>query len=77
VNAVDRRFPSRRNEMLDQAEVTPDVLSDLLPRLERFIVPFVETLSGTGQRRHAGESIIGLLSQLEHKTGERDRLARR
>jgi SRSO17 transposase len=70
VNVVDHRFPSRLNEMLAQAVVTPDVLSDLLPRLELFIVPFVETLVGAEQKRHTAEYISGLLSNLDHKTGE-------
>jgi SRSO17 transposase len=70
VDIVDHRFLSRLNEMLDQAVVTPDLLSDLLPRLERFIVPFVETLVGAEQKRHTAEYISGLLSNLDHKTGE-------
>jgi len=67
---VDHRFASRLNEMLDQAVVTPDLVSDLLPRLETFIGPFVETLVEAEQKRHAAEYISGLLSNLEHKTGE-------
>src|SRR5262249_53271842 len=56
--------------MLDQAVVTPDLLSDLLPRLELFIAPFVDTLVETERKRHAAEYISGLLSNLDHKTGE-------
>ena len=67
---MDHRFASRLNEMLDQAVVTPDLVSDLLPRLETFIGPFVETLVEAEQKRHAAEYISGLLSNLEHKTGE-------
>ena len=67
---MDRRFESRLDEMLDQAEVTPHLLSDLLPRLERFLEPFVETLLEVEQKRHTAEYLSGLLSNLEHKTGE-------
>src|SRR5262245_14943076 len=70
VNVVDHRFPSRLNEMLDQAVVTPDLLKDILPRLEAFMAPFAATLVETEQKRHAAEYISGLLSNLEHKTGE-------
>jgi SRSO17 transposase len=70
VNVVDHRFPSRLNEMMDQAVVTPDLLKDLLPRLEVFMAPFAATLVETEQRRHAAEYVSGLLSNLEHKTGE-------
>lgn len=67
---MDHRFRSRLNEMLDQAVVTPDLLSELLPRLEVFIAPFTATLVETEQKRHAAEYVSGLLSNLEHKTGE-------
>ena len=67
---MDRRFESRLDEMLDQAEVTPDLVRDLLPRLERFLEPFVATLLETEQKRHTAEYLSGLLSHLEHKTGE-------
>jgi len=67
---VDHRFPSRLNEMLDQAVVTPDLLKGLLPRLEAFMAPFAATLVETEQKRHAAEYVSGLLSNLEHKTGE-------
>jgi SRSO17 transposase len=67
---VDPRSSSRLDQMLDQAVVTPDLVSDLLPRLETFVVPFVATLVEAEQKRHAAEYISGLLSNLEHKTGE-------
>src|SRR5262249_2269311 len=70
VNVVDPRFRSRRDEMLDQAVVTPDLLKDLLPRLETFVAPFAATLVEAEPKRHAAEYISGLLSNLEHKTGE-------
>ena len=51
--------------MSDQAVVPPDLSSDLLPRLETFIVPFAETLVGAERKRHTAEYISGLLSNLE------------
>src|SRR5215831_21272541 len=56
--------------MLDQAVVPPDLLKDLLPRLGTFLIPFAETLEEAEQKRHAAEYVGGLLSNLEHKTGE-------
>ena len=67
---MDHRFRSRLDEMSDQAVVPPDLSSDLLPRLETFIVPFAETLVGAEQHRHTAEYVTGLLSKLEPKTGE-------
>jgi SRSO17 transposase len=66
VSAYDRRL----EEMLEDAEVPPKLLKDLLPRLETFVAPFVATLGETEQRKHATEYISGLLSNLERKTGE-------
>jgi SRSO17 transposase len=67
---MDQRFKSRLNEMLKQAQVSPDVVRDVLPRLEKFVEPFAETLPGPEHRRHAAEYVGGLMSRLEHKTGE-------
>jgi SRSO17 transposase len=67
---MDRRFEGRLVEMLAQAQVSPDSIDGLLTRLDEFIVPFAVTLSEPEQRRHAAEYVTGLLSKLEHKTGE-------
>ena len=67
---MDRRFESRLGEMMDQAEVSPGLLQDLLPRLDQFVLPFVQHLIGPEQKRHAAEYIMGLVSKLERKTGE-------
>jgi SRSO17 transposase len=63
-------YDQRLEEMLEDAEVPPKLLKDLLPRLETFVAPFVATLGETEQRKHASEYITGLLSNLERKTGE-------
>ena len=67
---MDRRFEARLDEMMDQAEVSPELLRDLLPRLNQFVKPFVEDLLGPEHIRHAAEYIMGLVSKLERKTGE-------
>ena len=67
---MERRFESRLDEMMEQAEVSPELLHDLLPRLNQFVLPFVESLGEPEQKRHAVEYMTGLMSGLEHKTGE-------
>jgi len=67
---MERRYEARLEEMLEDAEVTPELLMDLLPRLETFVQPFAAALDEPAQRRHAAEYMAGLLSNLEHKTGE-------
>jgi hypothetical protein len=57
-------------EMVEDAEVPPEMLEGMLTRLETFVEPFAEALEEPAQRRHALEYMTGLLSDLEHKTGE-------
>jgi len=67
---MERRFESRLKEMLAQAQVSPEILRGVLPRLEKFVEPFPEHIRVPEYRRHAAEYITGLMSRLERKTGE-------
>ena len=67
---MERRFEARLEEMLLQAQVSPELVDGVMERLEEFILPFAATLTEPEQRQHAGEYVAGLLSNLEHKTGE-------
>jgi SRSO17 transposase len=67
---MERRFESRWDEMMGQARVTPELLGGLLPRLAQFLEPFVERLREPEHKRRAVEYTTGLISGLEHKTGE-------
>ncbi|MGZ5950475.1 MAG: transposase, partial [Isosphaeraceae bacterium] len=67
---MDRRFDTRLREMLAQAQVPPGLTEGLLSRLESFVDPFTASLAEPEQRRHTVEYLTGLLSKLEHKTGE-------
>ena len=66
---MDRRFDTRLSDMLAQAQVPPDLIDGLLSRLETFVLPFTASLRAEHQR-HTVEYLTGLLSKLEHKTGE-------
>ena len=67
---MDRRYKARLADMLAQSQVSPDLFDGLLERLDVFIEPFAATLSEPEQQRHATEYLTGLVSNLEHKTGE-------
>jgi DDE superfamily endonuclease len=67
---MDRRFDTRLRDMLAQAEVSPELIDGLLSRLETFVHPFTASLREPEQHRHTVEYMTGLLSKLEHKTGE-------
>lgn len=67
---MERRFEARLEQMLAQAQVSPDLVDGLLTRLDEFVSPFAATLTEPEQQRHATEYVTGLLSKLKHKTGE-------
>lgn len=67
---MERRFRIRLDELLDDADVRPGVLRDVLPRLESFVHPFVVTLASTEQRANARQYVQGLLSDLDGKDVE-------
>src|ERR1700730_14000804 len=67
---MDRRFAAHRDQLLADAEVDPRILRGVLPRLERFLDPFVESLQRSEQGQHARTYIAGLLSPLEYKNVE-------
>ncbi len=67
---MDRRFRVRLQELLADADVPPAVPRGMLPRLERFVQPFAACLASTEQQAHVEHYVAGLLSDLEHKTGE-------
>jgi SRSO17 transposase len=64
------RFAARREQLLADAEIDPGLLRGVLPRLERFLDPFVASLQRCEQEPHARHYIAGLLSDLPDKNVE-------
>jgi SRSO17 transposase len=67
---MERRFRIRLEELVNDAEVRPSVLTGVLPRLETFLQPFGEALHSTEQRTNAQQYVQGLLSNLDGKDVE-------
>lgn len=67
---MERRFEARRKELLADAVLDPAVLRDALPRMERFVAPFVARLGEPEQQKHVREYVAGLVSDLERKNVE-------
>ena len=67
---MERRFAARREQLLAGVEVDPRILRGVLPRLERFLDPFVKSLQRSEQGQHARTYVSGLLSGLECKNVE-------
>jgi SRSO17 transposase len=67
---MDRRFESRREEVLADCHVPPAVFNGMMERLVNFASPFVERLVRPEQREHAETYLQGLLSDLQRKNAE-------
>ena len=66
---MQKRFRVRLDELLQDAQVDPAVLRGMLPRLDRFLQPFVAALTDA-QRTHAHHYVAGLVSDLDRKNAE-------
>ncbi len=65
-----KEFEARKEELVNECDVAPQVFERVMPRLERFMVPFIDNLVRREQVEHAGTFVRGLLSDLEHKNAE-------
>ena len=67
---MEADFDARRQQLLDECIVDPQVFDRVIQRLERFMVPFVTSFARREQVEHAQTFVRGLLSDLDHKNVE-------
>jgi len=67
---MERRFEVRREELLAECRVDPQIFEGMLERLRPFAQPFVDRLARSEQAEHARTYLGGLLSNLERKNCE-------
>ncbi len=67
---MEADFEARKQELLDECKIAPQVFDNVMPRLETFMEPFVESLVRKEQVEHAQTFMQGLLSDLDHKNVE-------
>lgn len=67
---MERRFALRKDEMLRECEVAPQVFQGVCQRLSEFVEPFAGLLKQPAQRERAAEYLGGLVSDLERKNVE-------
>ena len=67
---MERRFELRKEAMLAECEVAPQVFRGALERLVKFVDPFVGLLRQPAQRQHTADYMSGLISDLERKNVE-------
>jgi SRSO17 transposase len=67
---MERRFALRKEAMLAECEVAPQVFRGVVERLAKFVEPFAEWLTQPVQRQRSRDYLAGLVSDLERKNVE-------
>ena len=67
---MEAKYEARKQELLNECTVAPQIFERVKPRLERFMKPFVDSLVRKEQCKHASTLVQGLLSNLKHKNTE-------
>ena len=67
---MDQRFELRKQKILEEAEVKPQVANGIVKRLKQFVEPFVTKLKRPEPKEHTEIYIAGLLSDLKRKNTE-------
>src|SRR3990170_1465302 len=67
---MERRFELRKEALLAECEVAPQVFHGVMERLGKFVEPFAELLALQAQKRHAEDYLTGLISDLKRKNVE-------
>ena len=67
---MERRFELRKEALLAECEVAPQVFSGVAERLAKFVEPFAQLLTQPAQREHTTDYLNGLMSDLERKSIE-------
>jgi hypothetical protein len=67
---MEARYATRKQQLLAECEVAPEIFDQVMPRLATFMGPFVETFCRQELNQHAHTYICGLLSDVERKNVE-------
>jgi SRSO17 transposase len=67
---MERRFALRKEAMLAECQVAPQVFSGVAERLAKFVEPFAQLLTQPAQRDHTTDYLNGLMSDVERKNVE-------
>jgi len=67
---MEAQFEARKQGLLEECRIPPQIFDQVMPRLERFMDPFVEVFVRQEQVDHAITVVQGLLSDLDRKNVE-------
>jgi SRSO17 transposase len=67
---MEARYATRKNQLLAECQIAPEIFDQMMPRLHTFMEPFVDTWGGQALYQHAHTYVCGLLSDVERKNVE-------
>ena len=67
---MEAEYATRKQQLLEECQVAPEIFHQVLPRLATFMAPFVRTFCRQEPAQHAHTSVSGLLADLERKKVE-------
>src|SRR6266478_5018009 len=67
---MEAEYATRKQQLLEECHVPPQLFDQVMPRLEAFMAPFVATFCRQEPSAHAHTSVRGLLSDVERKNVE-------
>jgi SRSO17 transposase len=69
-SCMEAEYATRRQQLLEECQVAPEIFDQVMARLETFMVPFVSTFRRQEPSAHAHTYVRGLLSEVERKNVE-------
>src|SRR5713226_4118389 len=67
---MEAEYATRKQQLLEECHVSPQIFDQVMPRLETFMAPFVATFCRQEPSAHAHTYVRGLLSDVERKNVE-------
>ena len=62
---MEVEYATRKQQLLEECHVAPEIFHQVMPRLGTFMAPFVRTFCRQEPAHHAHTYVYGLLSELE------------
>ena len=67
---MEAAYVIRKQQLLEECQVAPEIFHQVMPRLKTFMAPFVDTFCRQEPSQHAQTYVCGLLSDVERKNVE-------
>ena len=67
---METEYATRKQQLLEECQVSPQIFDQVMPRLETFMAPFVATFCRQEPSAHAHTYVRGLLADVERKNVE-------